>query len=136
SASFLFSNTRLVDVMDTNFYKINESTLIEDCALVMKENKTAFLPVVDGSNTLTGVITSYDVLKGLMRLMDIRGEGCRLVVKSTDVAGLSALVARSGKIKNMIVDGENTIIKFESNDGSEIKERVNSQYDVVYYKEL
>ncbi len=136
SAGFMFSSTKLADIMDTSFYKINESTLIEDCALVMKENKTAFLPVVDGNDNLSGVITSYDVLKGLMRLMDIRGEGCRMVVKSTDVAGLAGLVARSGSIKNIIVDGENTIIKFDSANGDEIKERVNAQYDVVYFKEL
>lgn len=136
SAGFIFTNTRLSDIMDTNFYKINESTLIEDCALVMKENKTSFLPVVDGNNILTGVITSYDVLKGLMRLMDIRGEGCRLVVKSTDVAGLASLVARSGQIKNIILDGDSTIIKFESANADEIKERVNAQYDVMYFKEL
>ncbi len=135
TAGSFFSGTKVSDVMNTNFFKINENTLIEDCALTMKDNKTAFLPVVDNDNVLTGVITSYDVLKGLMKLMDIRGEGFRLVVKSNDIAGIANIVSRNGKIRSIITDNDTTIVKFDSSDGNDVKERVNAQYNVLYFKE-
>ena len=135
SPNFLLSNTKANDIMQTGYNIINENTLLEDCALVMKENKTNFLPVVNNDNELAGVITGFDVLKGLMKLIGISGEGCRMMVNSVDVAGIANLISRSGSIKSVIVDNGCTIIKFDSDNGEEIKERVNTQYDVVYFVE-
>ncbi|MBQ8941912.1 MAG: CBS domain-containing protein [Firmicutes bacterium] len=135
SPNFLLSNTKVGDIMESSCNKINENSLLEDCALVMKDNKTNFLPVVNNDNELAGVITGFDVLKGLMKLISINGEGCRMMVNSVDAAGIANLVSRSGKIKCIIVDNGCTIVKFDANNSDEVKERVNAQYDVVYFVE-
>ena len=135
TSGLVLSGTKIRDIMSARFFKVNENTLLEDCALVMKDNKAAFLPVVDNDNVLSGVITSFDVLKGLMRLIDISGEGCRMMVNSPDAAGIASIVGRGGNIRSIFIDDGVTVVKFYAQNASEIKDRVNSQYDVIYFVE-
>lgn len=133
-ASFMLSNTKISEVMQTGFYKINENALVEECALLMKENKAYFVPVVDNAGSIVGVITSYDLIKGLMKLLGVSGDGCRLIVKGTDINKLLA-VLKDCEIQSVYTDNGNTIAKFFTNDIDTVKYALKNYFDLLYLKE-
>lgn len=135
TAKFLLANTKISDVMEASFFKADENMLVEDCALIMKDNKAGFLPVVNSANILTGVITSYDMLKGLMKLMDIRGEGCRCILAGRNIKK-AAEVLKDLDILSIYTDNENTVVKFYTPNAKEAKELLESNFEVLYFKEI
>ena len=133
SAKFLLAHTKISDIMEPNFFKIKEDTVIEECALLMKETKTGFVCVVNDEGVLTGVITSYDVLKGLMKLMDIRSEGCRAIIVGRDMKKVIETLS-DNEITSIYTDGDNTIVKFNAKDAEEAKEKLSDSFEVLYFK--
>ena len=134
-ASFMLSNTKISEVMQTGFYKINENALVEECALLMKENKAYFVPVVDNAGSIVGVITSYDLIKGLMKLLGVSGDGCRLIVKGTDINKLLA-VLKDCEIQSVYTDNGNTIAKFFTNDIDTVKYALKNKVNNARENEL
>lgn len=132
-ASFMLSNTKISDVMQTGFFKINENALIEECALMMKENKVGFVPVVDNTGGITGVITSYDMLKGLMKLLGASGDGCRVIVKGTNFKKLLSVLSDCD-VQSLYIDGGNTIVKFTTNDIDTVKYALTNYFELLYLK--
>ena len=54
--NYLLSKTKVKDIMKTGIFKIDKNALLEDAALLMKENRISSLPVTDGEY-LVGIIT-------------------------------------------------------------------------------
>ncbi len=133
TARFVLANTKITDIMDSGLFKVSEEMLVEDCALVMKDNKTGFLPVVDKNGILTGVITSYDMFKGLMKLMDIKGEGCRCIVEGREIGKITEVLSDCD-IRSIYTDEENTVVKFDTNDFENAKKKLEEQFNVLYIK--
>lgn len=54
-------NKRLSELMSKDIICIDKSSIIEDAARLMKQNKIKRLPVLDGK-TLVGVVTATDII--------------------------------------------------------------------------
>lgn len=80
--NYLLSKTKVSDVMRTGIFKINQNKLIEEAAIIMKENHIGCLPVVDDNNVLVGIVTRVDVFKGIIDLMGIKLNGTRIILKT------------------------------------------------------
>ena len=70
--NYLLSKTKVQDIMKTGIFKINKDALIEDAAIIMKENRISSLPVVEGDNYLAGIITRTDIFKHLLILWGLK----------------------------------------------------------------
>lgn len=51
------------DIMISNPYSLTEDSSAKEAAQLLVEHKINCIPVVDKTNTIVGVITSYDILK-------------------------------------------------------------------------
>lgn len=80
--NYLLSKTKVSDIMRTGIFKINQNKLIEEAAIIMKENHIGCLPVVDDNNVLVGIVTRVDIFKGIIDLMGIKTNGTRIVMKT------------------------------------------------------
>lgn len=85
--NYLLSKTKVKDIMRTGIFKINKDKLIEDAALIMKENRIGSLPVVDDDNTLVGIVTRVDIFKAFIEIMGVKVPGTRIALKAPDSVG-------------------------------------------------
>lgn len=75
--NYLLNQTKLRDIMQTGIFVIMEDTIIENAALIIKENRISSICVIDKDKRLCGIITKTDVLKALIDTMSIRSSGTR-----------------------------------------------------------
>lgn len=80
--NFLLSKTKLKDIMQTGFFVINENTIIENAALIIKDNRISSICVIDDNKHLSGIITKTDIFKALINIMNIKISGTRLYLKA------------------------------------------------------
>ena len=57
-------------VMTRDPVTVNENSLLKDAAVVIGKNKFNALPVLSDSGELVGVLTTTDILNGLVRALD------------------------------------------------------------------
>lgn len=121
--AYLFSKLKVSKVMTRHPHTIGSEALLEEAAVIMRDNKIEMLPVVDDS-VLVGVITESDILDAFIELNGARSSGARLVVEAHDAPGvmasLSALfsqhsvninhiaVYRSGMDTSLVIIGINS----------------------------
>ena len=89
--NYLLSKTKVKDIMKTGIFKIGKEALLEDAALIMKDNRISSLPVVDGDK-LIGIITRTDIFKAFIDIMGVKESGTRMVIFSQDKLGVLAEV--------------------------------------------
>ena len=95
--TYLINKLTVAKVMSRNPLTIASDALLEQAAVVMRENKIEMLPVVDDGR-LVGVITESDLLDAYIEIMGFRDHGTRLVISAPDVPGaLAQLGAVTGK---------------------------------------
>ena len=95
--TYLINKLTVATVMSRNPLTIASDALLEQAAVVMRENKIEMLPVVDDGR-LVGVITESDLLDAYIEIMGFRDHGTRLVISAPDVPGaLAQLGAVTGK---------------------------------------
>ena len=51
------------DIMVSNPYSLTEDSSPKQAAQLLVEHKINCIPVVDNTNTIVGIVTSYDILK-------------------------------------------------------------------------
>lgn len=56
-------NLKISEMMTLNPYSLNEEALSSEAAALLVKHNINCIPVVDATNTITGVVTSYDILK-------------------------------------------------------------------------
>jgi acetoin utilization protein AcuB len=88
--NYLLSKTKVKDIMKTGIFSINQNALIEDAALIMKENRIGSLPVVDDNNYLVGIVTRVDIFKAFIDILGVKASGTRIGIKVKDDIGIIA----------------------------------------------
>ncbi len=73
-------------VREPAFY-CTESDFIEDAALILIESHDYLLPVVDEELIVTGVISVFEILEGLMELTAMDKPGARISISLVDKPG-------------------------------------------------
>lgn len=91
--NYLLSKTKVKDIMKTGIFKIDKFSLLEDAALVMKENRISSLPVTDGEY-LVGIITRTDIFRAFIDIMGVKAEGTRIAISTDDRTGVFAEVTK------------------------------------------
>lgn len=92
--NYLLSKTKVKDIMRTGIFKIHKDKLIEDAALVMKENRIGSLPVIDDENNLVGIVTRVDIFKAFIEIMGVKEPGSRISLKAPDKIGIIAEITK------------------------------------------
>lgn len=115
--SYLLSKTKVKDIMKTGVFKINQNKLIEDAALIMKENLIGSLPVVDDDNNLVGIVTRVDIFKAFIEIMGVKDQGTRIAIQTHDNIGTLADIANIIKDFNINIKH---ISNFNDTEHSEI----------------
>ena len=121
--NYLLSKTKVGDIMKTGIFSINQNALIEDAALIMKENRIGSLPVVDDNNYLVGIVTRVDIFKAFIDILGVKAVGTRIAIKTKDSIGIIADITNI--IKNNNIDIRN-ISNFNENGHLELIIKVRS----------
>ena len=87
--TYLLGKLKVSRVMSRNPITIAPGALLEEAAILMRDNKIEMLPVVDGDE-LVGVITESSILDAFIELLGFRERGTRLTLEATDAPGVMA----------------------------------------------
>jgi CBS domain./ACT domain. len=78
--------------MTKNPITISPNALLEEAAILMRDNGVSFLPVVD-SGKLVGIITESDIFDSFIELLGFREKGTRLTIEVNDEPGIMSHLA-------------------------------------------
>lgn len=131
--NYLLSKTKVSDIMRTGIFKINQNKLIEDAAIIMKENHIGCLPVVDDNNTLVGIVTRVDIFKGFIDITGVKLNGTRIVLKTDNKAIKLSQIAEIAENNNIEIA---SVSKLENKDYNEIIIKTTSLNTDNFVKEL
>lgn len=90
--NYLLSKTTVGDAMTKNPITIESDSLLEEAAVIMRQNRIGTLPVVEGSK-LVGIITESDIFDAFIDLLGFKDVGSRITVEANDVPGAMAEIA-------------------------------------------
>lgn len=97
--AYLLNKLKVSKVMTRNPLTIAPDALLEEAALLMRNNKIEMLPVVDHGR-LVGVITESAILDSFIDILGFRDRGTRLWIEATDepgvLANLTGIMGRHG----------------------------------------
>lgn len=83
----LLSKISIKDVAVKRVITCTPETMIEDAALIMRENKVGALPVME-KDKLVGIITHNNILDAFLDIMGARSPGKRIVIEVRDEMGI------------------------------------------------
>jgi acetoin utilization protein AcuB len=87
--TYLLSKTKISQIMNKNPITISSNALLEEAAILMRDNNVSFLPVVD-DDKLVGIITEGNIFDSFIELLGFRESGTRLTVEADDAPGIMA----------------------------------------------
>lgn len=97
--TYLLGKLKVGKVMTKNPVTIGPDALLEQAAVLMRDNRIEMLPVMDGG-TLVGVITESALLDAFIEILGFRDHGTRLTIEAPDTPGtlakLTDITARHG----------------------------------------
>lgn len=85
--NYLVAKTPIKEVAIKKVITCAPDTLIEDAALLMRDNEIGGLPVVEGGK-LVGIITESDIFDAFLDIMGFRSQGERVVIEASDKVGV------------------------------------------------
>jgi acetoin utilization protein AcuB len=85
--TYLLSKTKISQIMNKNLITISPGALLEEAALLMRDNGVGFLPVVENGK-LVGIITESDIFDSFIELLGFREPGTRLTIECDDEPGI------------------------------------------------
>ena len=85
--TYLLAKTKIKQIMTKDLITISPDALLEEAAILMRDNKVSFLPVVDGER-LVGIITESDIFDSFIELLGFREPGTRLTIEVDDEPGI------------------------------------------------
>lgn len=85
--TYLLSRTKISQIMTKNPVTISPNALLEEAAILMRDNQIGFLPVVD-KGKLVGIITESDIFDSFIELLGFRDPGTRLTIEADDEPGI------------------------------------------------
>jgi len=92
--TYLVSKLKVAKVMSHPAITIAPGALLEEAAVLMRDNKIEMLPVVDGDE-LVGVITESAIFDAFIELLGFREHGTRLTLEALDEPGVLAKVGET-----------------------------------------
>lgn len=92
---------KVSEVMSADVLTVSEYDTIENCALIMLNNKVSGLPVVDEDGEVTGIVTETDIFRTFVNIMGLHEGGARIVFKIDSPEHLIDLLTR--KMKNVAI---------------------------------
>lgn len=78
--NYLLNKTTVGDIMEKRVITINKEALLEEAAVMMRENGVSVLPVVEAGNRLVGIITDKDIFSAFIDVLGYYTPGVRVVV--------------------------------------------------------
>jgi len=87
--NYLLSKTKVRDAMSDEVIAVSPDALLEEAALLMRENKIGTLAVVK-EDKLVGIITESDIFDAFIDLLGFRDQGSRIAIDAEDVPGAIA----------------------------------------------
>lgn len=90
--NYLLSKTKVSDAMTKEVITVSPDALLEEAAVLMRENKISTLAVVK-ANKLVGIITESDIFDAFIDLLGFRDAGSRITIQATDAPGVLADIA-------------------------------------------
>ncbi len=143
--NYLLSKTKVKDIMKTGIFRISRDALLEDAALVMKENRISSLPVTDGEY-LVGIITRTDIFRAFIDIMGVKSEGTRIAISTKDRIGVFAEVTQIfashnidiRNISNIVENGTiEMTVKVRSHNVAEVVEEIKAKgYSIDSIKDV
>lgn len=87
--NYLLSKTKVSDAMTKGVISISPDALLEEAAVMMRENRVGTLAVVR-DNKLVGIITESDIFDAFIDLLGFKDYGSRIAIEANDVPGALA----------------------------------------------
>ncbi len=141
--TYLLAKTKISMIMTKNPVTISQNALLEEAALLMRDNGISFLPVLDDSR-LVGIITESDIFDSFIELLGFREPGTRLTIEADDAPGimssLTSIIGNYGaNITHVAVyrgsSGKSAIvIGINSLNTSDIEKSIEGQGFKILYK--
>ena len=97
---YLLDKLTVGEIMTRNVITISPEISLEEAAILLHDNKTGCLPVVEDGN-LVGILTENDVMEVLIEVMGMKEKGSRLEVLADDKPGALADITRIIKEHNV-----------------------------------
>ena len=86
--TYLLAKTKIKQIMSKDLFTISPDALLEEAAILMRDKKVSFLPVVDNKENLVGIITESDIFDSFIELLGFREHGTRLTIEAKDEPGI------------------------------------------------
>jgi len=90
--TYLLARTKISQVMKKDPVTIGPDALLEEAAIVMRNNEVGFLPVVQNGRVV-GIITESNIFDAFIDLLGFRDIGTRLTIEAEDMPGIMANLA-------------------------------------------
>ena len=90
--NYLLAKTKVSDAMTRNVITVSPDALLEEAAVLMRENKISSL-AVEKDNKLVGIITESDIFDAFIDLLGFRDPGSRITIQAADTPGVLADIA-------------------------------------------
>jgi acetoin utilization protein AcuB len=87
--NYLLSKTKVSDAMTKDVITISPDALLEEAAVLMRDNKISTL-AVETDGKLVGIITESDIFDSFIDLLGFRDVGSRITVQVPDTPGVLA----------------------------------------------
>jgi len=87
--NYLLAKTKVSDAMTKNVITISPDELLEEAAVLMRDNKISSL-AVEKNDKLVGIITESDIFDAFIDLLGFRDVGSRITIQAADAPGALA----------------------------------------------
>ncbi len=85
--TYLLAKTKVSSIMSKNPVTVSPNALLEEAAILMRDNDIGFLPVVE-NDILVGIITEGDIFDSFIELLGFREPGTRMTIEVEDAPGM------------------------------------------------
>ncbi len=90
--NYLLSKTTVKDAMTKKPITIDSDSLLEEAAVIMRQERIGTLPVVENGK-LVGIITESDIFDAFIDLLGFKDIGSRITIEAKDVPGALAEIS-------------------------------------------
>lgn len=78
--NYLLNKTNVEDIMEKKVITIHKDALLEEAAIMMRQNNIGVLPVVEEGSRLLGIITDKDIFEAFVDILGFYTPGIRVVI--------------------------------------------------------
>ncbi len=110
--------------MTRNPFTISEDALLEEAAVVMRQQSIRCLPVMNNAGKLSGIITETDIFDAFIEMMGFGDKGSRISAQAEDIPG--ALSEMTRIISEFGANISHIAVYRSSGSTSEIVARINT----------